>query len=360
MDKDKTSAPVKACVFNDICTVVFDESSDVEKNRFKIVGYSGEVIRDHWYWGNIAFDLSGMTFTKKVTPILAEHNRAVRLGFTDKQEIGEQVVVEGPFLDNDDATKLRDDMRKGFPMEASLYVPPSIVEQVSKGTSVKVNGRTLDGPGAVFRKSEIKEVSMCVFGADSNTASVAAAESAGSISYDVTKDENKKFKEQNMTEKQLTVESFKADESEIFGKIFEQGKAEGEKAERKLFDDICEACGNDHELAVRCYSEGKSAMEAMKMRNEKLAAELETAKEASERMIAEKVDPAEGEFADDQAKAAAAKAKADDPAEQTEVEQRESFKKSKDLQAEFSGDEDAYITFLKVEASGQAKVKGRR
>lgn len=355
MDKNKNSAPANACIFNNLCTVIFAEGVDEEKNRFKIVGYSGEIIRDHWYWGNVAFDLSGMEFAKPVTPILAEHNSAVRLGFTDEQEIGDKVVVEGPFLDNDDAVRLRDDMRKGFPMEASLYVPPLIVEQVSKGSSVKVNGHTLEGPGAVFRKSEIKEVSMCVFGADSNTTSVAATESAESISFNVKEDSERKDK--TMSEKEMTLAIFKVEHAELYDQVFKTGKAEGEKSGHDLFAEIVLACGDDHGLAIKCYSENKSAMEAMKLRNEKLAADLKAAREAAPQ---KPTDPAEGEFADDQAKAAEAKAKAANPAEQTEAEQRESFKRSKDLQDEFGGDEDAYIAYLKAEASGQVKVRGRK
>jgi len=362
MNKNKTSAPAKACVFFDICTVNFAESGEAEKNRFRIVGYSGEVIQDHWYWGNIAFDLSGMKFAKPVTPILAEHDRKVRLGFTDKQEIAEQVIVEGPFLGNDEATKLRDDMRAGFPMEASMYIPPFVVEQVSKGTSVQVNGRTLDGPGAVFRKSEIKEVSMCVFGADSHTASeaIAAAEHAESISYRVETNQdnfNGKDKVMSETKTEMTLASFKSEHTDLYGQVFEAGRTEGKKTEQDLFAAIVTACGDDHELAIKCYSEGKTAMEALKMRNEKLAVELKAAKEASARHAPD-ADPAEAEFADDQAKKAGAKSK--DPAEQTEAEQRETFQRSKELQAEFGGDENAYIAFLKAEADGRAKVQGRK
>ena len=144
--KEKSSmsndtAPLNACIFNDNAEVAFAEGdSDIKGDHFRIVGYSGGIMKNHWFWGNIAFDLKGMKFAKSRTPVLAEHFRDVRIGFTTKQEISDKVIVEGPFLDNDDAQKLKADMKKGFPMEASLLVPALVVEHVKEGASVNVTG----------------------------------------------------------------------------------------------------------------------------------------------------------------------------------------------------------------------------
>ena len=169
---DDDTAPVKACVLNEKAEVLFTDG-DGESNKFRIVGYSGGIIKGHWFWGNLAIDLKGTKFYKKRLAVLESHFTASRIGFTTKQKIDGNVTFEGEFLDNDKAQEIRADIKKGFPMEASLFCWPSVIERVQEGANVKVNGLTLKGPGAVFRKSVIKEVSMCVFGSDINTKSSA-------------------------------------------------------------------------------------------------------------------------------------------------------------------------------------------
>jgi hypothetical protein len=104
-----------------------------------------------------------------------------RIGFATMQAITDKVFFEGKFLPNEKAQGLKNDMKAGMPMEASLYIPPMIIEQVMKGQNAQVNGFTLEGPGTVFRKSQIKEVSICVFGADNNTISKVFADGEISI-----------------------------------------------------------------------------------------------------------------------------------------------------------------------------------
>lgn len=129
----KNTAPIKACIFNSGAKVTFAEGeADKKETQFRIVGYTGGIMKNHWFWGNVAFDLKGMTFAKRPTPVLAEHFRDSRIGFTTMQDISDKVVVEGPFLDNEKAQQLKADMKKGFPMEASLLVPALVVEHVKE------------------------------------------------------------------------------------------------------------------------------------------------------------------------------------------------------------------------------------
>ena len=44
-------------------TIQFTESDGVP--RMKMTGYSGGMIKDHFFWGNLVIDLSGMQFDKK-------------------------------------------------------------------------------------------------------------------------------------------------------------------------------------------------------------------------------------------------------------------------------------------------------
>ena len=120
MSKTKTTnrqdgelmVPRLACVF--ACpqdAVCF--ADDPEKNTFGIKAYDGG-IASHWYWGNLAFDLDGITFASKKLPVLDTHYTGSRVGFTTKAEVDETVTFEGRFLSNAKATELRSDMKEGF------------------------------------------------------------------------------------------------------------------------------------------------------------------------------------------------------------------------------------------------------
>ncbi len=352
----ENTAPINACVFNDNAEVTFAEGDDDKSNKFRIVGYSGGIIKNHWYWGNLGIDLSGLKFAKKRTPVLEEHFRESRIGFTTKQDIADSVVVEGPFLDNDNAQKLRADIQKGFPMQASLLAPPSIVENIKEGETTKVNGQTLKGPGTVFRKATIMEVSMCVFGADTKTKSSAYADiDKNEIMFNL-------FEEQNiMAEETQTkiesVESFAEQYPDLHAELFEQGKtaglADGQKAERDLFAGLKEACGDDNELLVKCYGEGKTAAEAMKLHIEKIEKEKTqlTEKVTELQKVKSRVDPAVTEFTDK-----ATPPGGEEKGKVSEEAWKQEFSASEDLRAEFGDNVDAYVAFKKADEEGSVRI----
>ena len=350
------TAPIKACIFNDNAEVTFAESGDEKKSgNFRIVGYSGGIIKNHWFWGNVAFDLEGMKFAKRRIPVLEEHFLQSRIGFATKQEITNRVIVEGPFLDNENAQKLRADIQKGFPMEASLLVPPSVVENIKEGASVEVNGHILKGPGTVFRKSTVMEVSMCVFGADSNTKSSAYADDDNNeIKFNLLQ-ENTIMTEETQTITEIeSVETFAQLYPEFHAQIKAEGVDEGKKEERASFVALQEACGDDHELLVQCFSEGKTAAEAMKLRVEKIEKEKTqlTATVAELQKKKPEVEAARTEFSDE----------ATPPGEQTETGSADEaalkaeFAASADLQTEYGGDVKAYIAFKKADADGKVRI----
>ena len=286
----ENSAPTNACVFADLGQATFADGDG--PGGFKIVGYSGEIIKNHWYWGNLAFDLAGVKFDKPRTPVLEDHFTSQRIGFTTEQSIGEKVTVEGQFLRNQRAQELASDIKDGFPMQASLFIPPSVVERVEEGASVEVNGKKLKGPGHVFRKATIKEVSMCVFGADGNTKSAALAEDhRQEVTFAHQKGHIMADKSETMT-----VETFADQHPQVYQTVFERGQAEGRQAERTTFGELVEACGEDLELLVGCYREGTDPKEAMRQRISK----LQEANKQLQQQPAKAPDPAVAEFSDDQ------------------------------------------------------------
>ena len=347
----KTEAPQTACIFNDHKNIAF---VDAEKsNEFAIVGYSGGIIKDHWWWGNVAFDLTGMKFAKKTTPVLEEHFTTKRLGFSTDQKITNQVEVKGKFLGNEGAQQLKADMKAGFPMEASLYVPPTSIEFVKDGESVQVNGQNLKGPGAVFRKSTVKEVSMCVFGADANARSKAFNANEKNIKFNLI--EGKKAMAEKQ-ENQMSVDILKTDHADVYDQVFVDGKAAGEKAERDLFSELQKVCGDDDQLLVESYIEGRTTEAALMAKNEKLAAEnkkLQDQAAAARPAAPAKTEPADIEFSDD------GPGKKPDPAKSDVENWTDEFTGSKQLQKEFPGPEGIkeFIAWKKAETAGLAKVK---
>lgn len=351
-DKFRKPAPIEACIFVETEDAVrfADEDRD---NEFVIIGYSGEIIPNHWYWGNLAFDLKGIKFAKKNTPVLEEHTSSARIGVTTKQEKYGQVRFEGKFLNNDKAQSLRKDMQDGFPMEASLYIKPLLIEQVTEGQTAKVNGKILEGPGAVFRKSVIKETSMCLFGADSNTMSKAFADGGKQeIKFEVDNTKENQMSEQEQETTELTAEIFAADNPDLYQQITANAKAEGEKKAKELFDKFAEKFGDDPAFIIEQFRSGKTIEEATEEYAKKMKAERDVAIEKANKATEKKVDPAVAEFSDDQGTKTTKKEPAD-----TEEGWKKEFAESKELQDEFKGDEKAYIAFKKAENNGRVRVK---
>jgi len=356
-NKDKKTAPVNACIFAEQNNVCFAESSDDERGTFKIVAYSGGIIRGHWWWGNLAFDLKGLKFAKKKTPVLQEHLGNIRLGFSTRQDIDEKVIVEGIFLSNPAAQELKQDIKDGFPMEASMLLPPEIIEYVKEGSSVEVNGRTLKGPGAVFRKAVIKDVSMCVFGADSNTQSKVFAEGGkDQVSFNLIE------KEQIMETQELKVETFAADYPELHKQITadarDEGKKEGTKEASERFAKFAERFGDDHPaFCIEQLKAGVTLVAATDAYAKKLKGDLDKANEAARTAAAQaatRIDPAHAEFTDNQAAAGPAKV------QKPEEKYTDEFNGSEDIQREFGADGLAnYIAYRKADDAGQVKISKR-
>lgn len=254
-------APLKACIFTDACNISFQEESKAEDNSFHIVAYSGEIIPDHWYWGNVAFDLQGVTFDKPKTPVLDYHINGNRLGFTTKQRIDKQIEVDGKFLSNAIAQGLKNDMQEGFPMQASVYIPPSSIEFVKEGATAQVNGKTLKGPGAIFRQAKIKDVTICTFGYDSYTLSTAFAEDGKQeLQFNIINEKENKMAEEK--EIKLTAETFAVEYPDIHQQITTAARTEGERSQKDLFAAICELAPDDPAFVVEQFKAGKSADEA--------------------------------------------------------------------------------------------------
>lgn len=158
--------------------VKFSAASDGTAEEFEMTAYSGGIIKNHFWWGDLAIDLEGMSIPKKKIPILEDHNTSMKIGFATKmsKDNHQLTVADSQFVDTPESIKFRETSSQGFPYEASMYVKPTNIQSLQENETAEVNGYTMKGPGTIFRKSVLKEVSVCTFGYDPNTSSKAFAE----------------------------------------------------------------------------------------------------------------------------------------------------------------------------------------
>lgn len=77
----------------------------------------------------------------------------------------------------------------------------------------------------------------------------------------------------------LTAETLKAEHGEVYKAVFEAGRAEGSQAERNRFAALQGVCGEDRELLVTAFAEGRDEPWALKEANGRLATQLKAARE---------------------------------------------------------------------------------
>lgn len=145
---------------------------DQQVPKLRMIGYSGGVIKGHWYWDNLAIDLDGVKFSGSKFPVLENHN-------TDRKVavIGKPVIEDGKlkapenakFLSTEASQEFQQLSAEGFPYQSSIYAKPTNIERIAEGAKAEVNGFTMKGPGTIWRQCDFKEMSVCVFGWDSKT-----------------------------------------------------------------------------------------------------------------------------------------------------------------------------------------------
>lgn len=208
--------------------------------KLQMVAYSGGMIKDHWYWGNLAIDLAGIQFSSK-TPILEEHWLEKKIAFTGAPIIENNRLEVDPektqFVDTEESVKFRAVSKAGFPYQASIYAKPSIVERIGEGEKADVNGFTMKGPGSIWRKCALKEISVCVFGYDSNTkATVFADNEEIELDFEQVKKPDKDNVPTGKEVKSMKIDltKFKEDNPEDYKALMESIKGEVQAAADSL------------------------------------------------------------------------------------------------------------------------------
>ena len=148
--------------------------NDNGPRRFAGVGYSGEKITGHPYWGTVAFDLSGMEVPDPM-PILLGHDPDKIVGFSQSHSRGNDgLKLEGVLSKTTEYGRQVEALSdEGFPWQMSVRIKPSVIEEVMPDAFAEVNGRTLAGPAYIFRKSKVSETSFTPIGWDDKTSATA-------------------------------------------------------------------------------------------------------------------------------------------------------------------------------------------
>jgi hypothetical protein len=148
-------------------------------DRFSGVAYSGAPI-DHPWWGRLLIDVAGTRLHEKL-PALREHKRDRIVGVIEgHSKDGGALRIEGSFVSSTtDANEVLALARAGFPWRFSIGAWAEAVEEIKAGVAVTVNGRSVQGPAVVWRRTRIGEVSFVSVPADEGAAVDRIAASAG-------------------------------------------------------------------------------------------------------------------------------------------------------------------------------------
>lgn len=267
MATEKTEViKANALLFNDPDCFAKAVKVEGEKTRLEMVAYSGGVIKNHWYWGNIAFDLNGIRLPKGPSPILEEHSLSRKIGVAHKYSMKNNrlEVVEAEFVSTEASQEFQKLSSEGFPFQSSIHGVPLRVERIEEGASAQANGFTIKGPGTVWREWALKESSVCVFGADSNTSAKAFSEEESHTFFV----ENIKKLEGEVT--MFDLEKAKLENPDVFSNLEKEIK---DKTIRELEDKFAV----ERKDMVQQISELKESATKMSDENQKRLIKLEEA-----------------------------------------------------------------------------------
>lgn len=151
---------------------------------FSAVAYSGSVVSRSTVKpqpeSDYIIDLAGMTQGRNGKANL-DHNSNQRVGhLTDYANDGKQVVVTGALsADTEHKRTVANSAAQGYPWELSIEASLSRPEKLAANKSAVVNGRTVNGPLVIFRKSVLTDVGFVSHGADAGNQVTVAASAAG-------------------------------------------------------------------------------------------------------------------------------------------------------------------------------------
>lgn len=150
------------------------DDGDAKTVPIKMLARTGQPI-DHWYWGRLVHDLSGMVLHKPRLCIDYCHLEDELIGYLDSFDTGSgDLVASGALVryeEKDRASEIIFKAQNGVPYEASINFGGTgiKIEELGENQSAEVNGYTFDGPGVIIREWPLRGVTVCPYAADQET-----------------------------------------------------------------------------------------------------------------------------------------------------------------------------------------------
>ena len=150
--------------------------------RISMVAYNGGALQLRGQYWPVIFDLA-TTKAAQAVPYMSAHSMpdSVVVGHAEEVTITAKQVKSKGLLSgvNDKVTEIKASAKNGFPWQVSLGVDSERLEFVESQATVKVNGKTFNGPVYVARDNLIREISILPIGADAGTSTTLAASYKG-------------------------------------------------------------------------------------------------------------------------------------------------------------------------------------
>jgi hypothetical protein len=184
MPTKTTTAPRTVKAVFTAGTVVINAAAEGQKiPTFTATAYAGGAMQPHVKPAlphPVVIDLSGVSARKPSLPVLRDHLPGRHLGHTTElQSTGRELLAQGVMSGGGtDAAEVVSAAKSGFTWGVSVGAELGNLEFVGEGKTVNVNGRTIDGPVFVARRSRVNEISFLTIAADPD-ASVSIAARQG-------------------------------------------------------------------------------------------------------------------------------------------------------------------------------------
>jgi hypothetical protein len=159
-------------------------SDDQNVRPFEMVAYNGGRLRVSRFPGGVVVDLNGVTVKASsdgTLPITLDHKDDQRVGHSEDWNVdlkAGRITLNGlTSAESQSRDEVLKSHRNGFRFQASIEGFTNGREFVKRGRSVRVNGRTFEGPVIVARKFTLRAVSFVSAGGDEeNQVRLAASE----------------------------------------------------------------------------------------------------------------------------------------------------------------------------------------
>ncbi len=156
-----------------------DNGGKTRVRRFEAIAYNGGPMKLKGWTNPLVVDLTGVSGTDKARPIFLNHDENKIVGHADDITVDTAGIVASGAISgaNEHARQVLEAHDAGFPWQASIGARPDKVEMLDRGQSATVNGRRVEGPMNIARKTTLGEISFVPLGADDATSVRIAATS---------------------------------------------------------------------------------------------------------------------------------------------------------------------------------------